>query len=507
MKLSKHNLSKINSQVSSLPGPGYFNLPEKVLQFGTGVLLRGLPDYFIDKANQQGMFNGRIVVVKSTSSGGEDVFDKQDALYTLCIRGIKYQKIVEENCINASISRVISANNNWDEILKCAANPDMQIIISNTTEVGIALNKKDNIHLAPPQSFPGKLLAFLYQRYKVFKGDEDKGMVIIPTELIVDNGAVLESIVLELAHLNGLEIGFIDWLENHNHFCGSLVDRIVPGKLGIQQHGEMEKQLGYKDDLLIMAEVYRLWAIETANKKVTEILSFSLADEGVVIAPGIEKFRELKLRLLNGSHTFSCGLAFLACFSTVKEAMDNEKFSAFISGLMQDEITPAIVNDHLSAGDANVFSDKVLDRFRNPYINHFWINIAAQYSSKMKMRNLPVILNYYRQHKTVPHNMVLGFAAFLLFMRCYKSADGKYYGDYNGNHYLVNDDNASWFCNKWNSPDVVNAILGDEQFWDTNLLKLNGFAEDVSRQLKSLMENGALHTIEKRKVSVTIKHL
>src|SRR4030095_5464743 len=89
MQLSKQNLKNISSQPGLIvPDERLFSLPERVLQFGTGVLLRGLPDYFIDKANRQGIFNGRVVVVKSTATGGTDEFDEQDNLYTICIKGI-----------------------------------------------------------------------------------------------------------------------------------------------------------------------------------------------------------------------------------------------------------------------------------------------------------------------------------------------------------------------------------------------------------------------------------
>src|SRR5688572_25220420 len=270
MILSRSSLKNISTQNAVVPRDELFNLPEKVLQFGTGVLLRGLPDYFIDKANKQGIFNGRVVVVKSTSTGGVDAFDEQDGLYTICIRGIEGETKVEENIINASISRVLSAKNNWDEILSCASNPDMQVVISNTTEVGITLIN-DDVHAAPPESFPGKLLSFLYRRYKVFDGDESKGMVIIPTELIIDNGSKLRNILLELAKQNGLEYFFIDWLVQNNYFCNSLVDRIVPGKLPDSERKILEKELGYEDNLMIMSEVYRLWAIETGEQKVHDI--------------------------------------------------------------------------------------------------------------------------------------------------------------------------------------------------------------------------------------------
>src|SRR5919202_4034195 len=120
MILSRYTLKNISSQVVKVPDEAIFELPEKVLQFGTGVLLRGLPDYFIDKANRQGIFNGRVVVVKSTSQGDTSAFDKQDGLFTLCVRGLQNGEKVEENIINASISRVLTATQEWEKILECA---------------------------------------------------------------------------------------------------------------------------------------------------------------------------------------------------------------------------------------------------------------------------------------------------------------------------------------------------------------------------------------------------
>src|SRR5574337_839022 len=192
----------MNPELVVVPDESLFELPEKIIQFGTGVLLRGLPDYFIDKANRSGVFNGRIVAVKSTS-GDVSAFDKQDGLYTLCIRDQKNGEKFKENIINSSISRVLKAKEQWNEVLACAHRRDIQIIVSNTTEVGIQLMPED-IRLHPPKSYPGKLLAFLYERFHAFEGSEHSGMVIVPTELISNNGKRLESIVLELAHLNGL---------------------------------------------------------------------------------------------------------------------------------------------------------------------------------------------------------------------------------------------------------------------------------------------------------------
>jgi tagaturonate reductase len=479
MQLSKTNLSAIHDSGITKPADAIFSLPEKVLQFGTGVLLRGLPDYFIDKANRQGLFNGRVVVVKSTDSGDAAAFDRQDGLYTLCVRGIEDGHKVEENIICSAISRVLSARDQWQEILALARNPEMQIVISNTTEVGIQL-VDDDIRREPPVSFPGKLLAFLYERYKAFGGSPQSGMVIVPTELIVDNGKKLAAIVKELTQMNALEADFLLWMEKHCSFCSSLVDRIVPGKPDAASLQQLTHDLGYTDDLLAISEVYRLWAIE-GDEKVRTVLSFAGADEGVIIAPDIEIYRELKLRLLNGTHTLSCGLAYLAGFGTVKQAMDDAAFSAFVSDLMLKEIAPSIPYD-VPLSEARDFGLRVLDRFRNPHLQHQWLSITMQYSSKMKSRDIPVLLRHYQTHSAPPPYFVLGFAAYLLFMR--------------GEGHPVNDDKAAYFVELWKKPDtLVHAALQDKSLWGADLTALPGFEEAVQHNLDSLINKGPLATL------------
>ncbi|HZE86405.1 MAG TPA: tagaturonate reductase, partial [Puia sp.] len=472
-----------------------------ILQFGTGVLLRGLPDYFVDKANRQGIFNGRIVVVKSTDGGDAGAFDRQDGLYTLCIRGIESAKTggervaVSENIICSAISRVLSAKEQWAEILQCAHNPDMQIIISNTTEVGIQLTE-DDVRKIPPSSFPGKLLAFLYERYRVFNGSADSGMVIVPTELIVDNGKKLAGIITELAKINRLEAAFIGWLNAHCRFCSSLVDRIVPGKPGGDNLQQLQDELGYTDGILSISEVYRLWAIE-GDEKVQSVLSFAKADAGVVIRPDIGIFRELKLRLLNGTHTLSCGLAFLTGFTTVKEAMDDLEFAAFVEDLMLKEIAPAIPYE-IPIREAREFGIQVLDRFRNPYIQHQWISITMQYSSKIKMRDVPVLLRHYELHGEAPQRFALGFAAYLLFMRAVKKEQQGYMGEFRGKFYPINDDKAGYYYQLWqdHGPDeLVELVLKNAELWGADLSQLKVFAKTVADRLYSLMTKGGEATL------------
>jgi len=482
MILSKYNLKRINKTAIELPAEHLFELPEKVLQFGTGVLLRGLPDYYIDKANRAGVFNGRVVVVKSTDTGTVDDFDKQDNLYTIYSKGIVNGQQVSEQVISSAISRVLSAANEWDEILDVARNPKLKVIISNTTEVGIKLVKED-VRKHPPASFPGKLLAVLYERYMAFNGSADSGLVIIPTELIVDNGKKLEAIILELAHLNKLEPNFMDWLESSNSFCNSLVDRIVPGRPDSASEEELESKNGYTDNLGIMAETYSLWAIE-GDDKIKEVLSFGQVDEGVVITPDIELFRELKLRLLNGTHTLCCAFAYLSGFKTVKDAMGDVQFTKFITQLVFDEIRPAIpyeIDDEVAAD----FGNKVLDRFRNPYIRHEWLSISVQYSTKIKMRVIPLLLNYYKLKNAAPVCMALGFAAFIRFMHVEAGDEGQYIGTINNEEYKVTDSQATYFAKIWENPDsdaVIQNILKNKDLWDADLDILPGFTEAVTEQ-------------------------
>jgi tagaturonate reductase len=476
MKLSKELLTDSST----------LQLPERVLQFGTGVLLRGLCDYFIDKANKQGIFNGRIVVVKSTDSGGADAFAEQDNLYTICVRGIDKGVPTEENIISSAISRVLSAQSDWNSILETAQDPNISVVISNTTEVGLQY-VEESIRQSPPASFPAKLTAWLYERFQ----NKQDGVVIIPTELIVGNGDKLKGIVLQLAAFNQLSANFIEWLNTENSFCNSLVDRIVPGKPKGDALAELQEKLGYEDQLLLVAETYRLWAIE-GDEKVKDVLTFAQADEGVKIAKNIEQFRELKLRMLNGTHTLMCGMEFLSGFQTVKEALADDVTEKFITNLMMSEIAPAIPYK-IDAKVAQRYGRDVLDRFRNPYLDHQWISITLQYTMKMQMRNIPLLLNYYKEFSTVPQYFTRGFAAYLLFMKAVKEENGKYFGEKEGELYPIQCDSANYFYETWQNHkahEVVNAVLGNEQLWGSDLRKLKGFEENVTTHLSNMMAIG-----------------
>lgn len=483
--LNKNVVSQFNiGENISLPEVKHFTLPERIIQFGTGVLLRGLPDYYVDKANKAGVFNGRIVVVKSTAHGDNTMFEQQDYLYTQAIAGIENGQIIQKNIINASISRILQAQAQWEEILACATNPDIDIVFSNTTEQGLVY-QEESIFDVIPNSFPGKLLVYLLHRFRFFMGDIDKGLTIIPTELLDDNGDLLKGFLLKLASYNKLESEFISWLDLHNTFCNSLVDRIVPGTPQASELTSWHEKLGYKDELLLLSEPFGLWAIE-GDERVKEKLSFAQTDSGVKIIPDIKMYKELKLRLLNGSHILSCGKAILGGFVFVKDAMNDQSFSQWIDELM-NEISISIPMD-ISEDLKLEFAQSVKNRFSNPFLDHQWLSITLNYSTKLKIRAVPLLLEFYRKFQSLPEKICGGFATYIKLSIPDTMSENQYFVTLGTQIFEVKDPYAAqyfqWSLN-FSREETVFKILSDEEIWGANLTKITGFYDEVLHLLNT----------------------
>ena len=402
--LSLSHIKQVSAHPSlSIPHDAQFQLPDKVLQFGTGVLLRGLPDYFIEKANQKGIFNGRIVVVKSTGNGDVSSFQEQDNLYTLSIRGIKNGQNVNENIICSAISKILHANTQWSDVLNSAADPSIQIIISNTTEAGLQYVEEKLTHV-PSLSFPGKLTQCLYHRFIKLGHAPESKIVVLPTELLTDNGFLLKHIIEKLIHFNDYPKSFGEWVNQKVIFCNTLVDRIVPGKLSNEHQQILLEKYGYTDSNAIMCEPYALWAIE-GGQEVRDLLSLSTVNEEIKIVPDISQFKELKLRILNGSHTLLCAKAIAEGFETVFLAMSNPIFRKYAEELIFEEIIPSLPAE-IKKEDKLSFAKDVIDRFSNPNIEHKWTSIAVQYPMKLTTRVLPLLKSYVQNTGVSPTKMV-----------------------------------------------------------------------------------------------------
>ena len=485
-----------------------FDLPERILQFGTGVLLRGLCDYAVDKANKKGVFNGRIVIVKSTRSDSSD-FDRQDGIYTLQEKGISETgEIVDTATVITAVSRVVDASSNWNEVLKCASNPLIDIVISNTTEAGLVYVHED-IFQTPPQSFPAKLTAVLFERFNTFNGSENHGLTIVPTEIVVENGQLLREYVLQHAATNDLPKAFVNWLNAACDFCDSLVDRIVSGAPSkMEKERRFLEYYNYRDELCIDSEPFMLWAIE-GNERVKARLSFAKVENRVVISNDIAPFREQKLRILNGGHTISVPLSFLSNKQFVREMMEDAVLGRFVEQVILNEILPTV---EPICSNAPTFANAVLHRFRNPFIAHKLISITFQNSAKMQARNTETFARYHAKTGNVPPLMSLGFSAYLLFSKVEKVENGQFFGKNQSNtegsyFYPITDDKALILQKHWASIGentdkmtlliLVKNIISDNHLFDQTLKNIPDFAETVANYLFELMHNGVKNTVEK----------
>ena len=225
-KLSYQILKEMNHSGYLLP-----EAPERVLQFGEGNFMRAFTDHFIDVLNEKAGFNGKVVLVqprpKRPGHSLADDLNAQQGLYTLYLRGFENGKKVSDKRVISCVSRCLNAYADYDAVMACAANPDLRYITCNTTEAGIVYDPACRFQDKPASSFPGKLTQFLYRRYEVFGKEKGKGFVILPCELIAENGKELKKCVLSYAAQWNLEEAFLTWLEEENLFCSTLVDRIV----------------------------------------------------------------------------------------------------------------------------------------------------------------------------------------------------------------------------------------------------------------------------------------
>lgn len=354
-------------------------LPERVLQFGSGMLLRALCDAAIDAANRAGKRAGRVVVVQSTREGAQraTALNAQDGLFTLVERGLARGERVERADTIGAIARALSAEGHWDAVREVASRPESRVIISNVSEAGF--------HIDAP--FPARLTDALHARFT--RAPDAAPVFVIPTELVPNNGPHLAEMVHELAgqpERFERPHAFRDWLKASVRFCSSLVDRIVTAPPP-DQHAALEAKLGYRDALLTVAEPYALWAIEADPAELRA--AFPIESAHVVFASDITLYRERKLRLLNALHTATAPLALLAGIRTVREAMAHLPFAAFQKRLLFEEIIPAT---DLPAAEARSFANQVLERFANPWLDHEWRVIATNQEEKFRIRVVPLIV-------------------------------------------------------------------------------------------------------------------
>lgn len=454
---------------------------ERIIQFGEGNFLRAFIDWIIWNTNQKTDFDASVVVVQPIDRGMVDMLNAQDCLYHLNLQGLDAGEPVDSVQMIDVISRGINPYADFASYLALAEQPEMRFVISNTTEAGIAFDPSCKFEDAPASSYPGKLVQLLYHRYEHFKGDKTKGFIILPCELIFENGKHLKECIYQYIDLWNLGEDFKTWFTEACGVYSTLVDRIVPGYPRDNAEALCER-VGYVDKLLVKAEIFHLWVIEAPESVAAEFPA-DKAGLHVLFVPSEAPYHERKVTLLNGPHTVLSPVGYLSGLNTVKECCEDELIGQYVRKVMFEELMSTL---NLPMEELQKFASDVMDRFRNPFVKHFVTSIMLNSFPKFKTRDLPGLKTYLERKGELPNGLVLGLAGIITY----------YKGGKRGEDEIVpNDDQKILDTLKelWASGDtafVAKSVLGLEFIWGEDLNLIPGLTELLTTYLSVIQTEG-----------------
>ena len=450
----------------------------KIIQFGEGNFLRTFADHYFNALIQEGGDYG-VYIVKPINFGTLDKFKKQSNTYHIVLRGVKDGNAVEDIYEINSVKDAIDPFIEYGKYIALAKDNDLKIVVSNTTEAGICFSANDDINGFDGITYPAKLTKFLYERFNA----GCNGLYIMPVELIDNNADELYSCVLKYIKLWNLSKEFKVWVRERNYFCNTLVDRIVSG---YPRDEETKKHLteliGENDELASVGEPFGLWAVEDKGE-ISKYIKDGVHGIEVVLTKDIKYYKKRKVRVLNGSHTNLVPVGLWYGKETVYDCMKDETILSFVRETLKEEIIP-FVSDDIKATTA--FSDSVIERFFNPYLNHQLTSIALNAISKWRARDLPSFKDYYGKYGRIPSNMTIGFS---YLMATYKSInkenDGKYYVELPSRKIEVKDDipYLEYFANGGS----VKEFMKDEGVWGEDLTAYMDFEEEVEKNVRAIL--------------------
>ena len=486
-------MERLNYEVLKKSGyQGYFleEAPVKMLQFGEGNFLRAFVDYFFDVANEKAGWHGKAILTQPRGKGKDKVFNEQEGLYTLYIRGNEKGRKVDERRVISLVEKCYNPLEHFDKLLEVACLDTLEYITSNTTEAGIVYDPTAKLTDVPPASFPAKLAKLLYARFQAGK----KGLIILSCELIDNNGRELQRIVLQHAQDWQLGDDFIRWIEQDNLFCSTLVDRIVPGEIRDDDEiAAMNQANGYEDRLMDVGEVFGVWYIE-GPKELEDKLPFKRAGLNVHVVPDIAPYKKRKVRILNGAHTgFALG-GFLAGKDIVRDCMKDDVIRAFMNQMLYEEVIPILP---LDKQDCENFAASVADRFNNPFMEHQLLSIALNSTAKWKARDMGSLLEYRQKFGKLPRSLVMTLAAYIAFYSTdiqERQEKALLCRRPQGDVYSVQDDGwvLDFYYEHRHSDDVelVHDVLAYEKMWGCDLTQLPGLEKQVLEDLQLIRQQG-----------------
>jgi tagaturonate reductase len=487
--LSREVLKQLRYQKAShveQPPESILEAPETILQIGSGNFLRGFVDDFVQLANADRVYSGRIVSVQRKPDRRSEIFTRQDGLYTLILRGFQDGRVLETKRIIASISRLLLFDR-WESVIDAARSATTRVVVTNATEAGLALDPSDTLATRQAQSFPGKLTQLLWHRWHV-NADRDSDLAVIPCELVEDNGPLLRGLILRQASAWNLDTAFSKWVKASIHFASTLVDRIVVGTPAQDQLETEWQALGYRDELLNCAEPFAQFALQ-ADEFTRQHFPISRACPEVKFVDDLTPYRVRKVRILNGPHTMLAALGTLLDLGTVREAIDDYQLGCLIEDAIFKEIIPALPRDR--EAENTQYARAILARFRNPSLQHKLLSICLNCSTKAGTRLFPSIRDFMARLGSVPERLMLGLAAVMLVQL----------------HPDVQDTHAEQIRDRWRHVDrdsrgslfaFTHEVLADQLEWSKERIDLKPVSTTVSDLLLEIGKTGLRQTIARR---------
>ena len=449
----------------------------KVVQFGEGNFLRTFVDYYFDNLNAKG-YDYSVSIVKPIPFGSLENFKKQNNKYHVILRGMDNGNEVEKVYKVNSVDEVVDPFNKIDKYYDLAVNPDLKIIVSNTTEAGICYNASDDFNGFEKITYPAKLTKFLLKR---FEAGLD-GVYLMPVELIDNNATELQKCVNEYIKLWNLGDDFSKWINEKCYFSNTLVDRIVSGyprDNATKEH--LTKLIGEEDNLMSVGEPFGLWAVENkGNIKDYIVEGFNGID--VVVTDNITYYKKRKVRVLNGSHTNLVPAGLWIGKTTVDECMTDSVLYKFLNDTLENEIIPFVSNDINATTE---FANSVKERFFNRFLNHQLISISLNSISKWRARVLPSFKDYYEKFGKIPSNITVGFSYLMaVYTSLTKGDDGKFYANLPSGEVEFKDDIP--YLEYFSNGGSVENFMKDTAVWGEDLTKYSEFLSTVESNLKTI---------------------
>ncbi len=347
----------------------------KILQFGTGRFLRGFFDPIVPQEKS-------ITVVQSRpNSNGARLINSHPQGYHVWTRGIQSGQVIDTHQFVRSIDRALDANTEWDQLLTVALNPELNLIISNTTAAGLELHPQDRTDRLPevcPKSFPAKIACLLWKRFKAGL----PGITLLPLELVDQNGTQLKELVAEQASIwtETREPRFQEYLETDHRWLNNLVDRIVVNP-------SEPPPWDQEDPLAVVGEPFRMLAIEDDKRDRSVIPPNPM----VIWTDDLAPFFLRKVRILNGLHTAMVAKFHPIGIETVLQCVQQSESRQWLDELLHQEILPALAYQGL---DETAFANEVMERFENPFFEHRLADIANGHETKLQVRIQPTAEDY-----------------------------------------------------------------------------------------------------------------